>query len=432
MKIVPHFIKERDSQTNKTQKVNEMFQKRKIGLSLLGGRILTNLADSILYILIVWIFNEQFSSPILLSLVFMTTSIIDSLSVFLGPIVDRTKPKFNLYFMSLLQVISVAVLLVVSFLMDQTKFAFNILLLVFLLIVYTASSMIYPSGSKLIPVIAKENGLVQVNSLFRTTEKVLDVTFNAVSTVIITFLKLDHILIIILCLFYIATRLYRLVDKGMRSTDPVPTQETDGYTVSEYLTDLRDGIREVKYHPDVLWLFLPLTVLNLFYGIAAVGLPIISGAYISDKAYGYGSLLMCSSIGGVLGAMLIGKFAESVNKPKKYACIFLMIAGVSWLFIPITMPFFFLLSYPLIFISNCAINMMNVMFLSLIQKQIDLSLLGRVSTFTESLVSVMVPIGNFLCGFLLLVVSPLCAELLYGIALILCSAAYLVMKTKNA
>jgi hypothetical protein len=88
------------------------------------------------------------------------------------------------------------------------------------------------------------------------------------------------------------------------------------------------------------------------------------------------------------------------------------------------------MAYPLIFISNCAINMMNVMFLSLIQKQIDLSLLGRVSTFTESMVSIMIPIGNFLGGILLLFISPLFAELLYGIALILCAVAYLVMKSK--
>jgi hypothetical protein len=412
-----------------------MFKNRKIGFSLLGGRILTNLADSILYILIVWRFNEQFSSPILLSLVFMTTSIIDSFSVFLGPIVDRTKPKFNLCFMSLLQAISVTVLLVVSLFMDETKFAFNLLLLVFLLIVYTASSIIYPSGSKLIPAIAEDNRLVQVNSLFRTTEKVLDVSFNAVSTVIISFWKLDYSLFLILCLFYIATRLYRLVAKGLENDDAEHSskQETqESYSVHAYLLDLRDGIREVNYHPDILWLFLPLTVLNLFYGIAAVGLPIISATYISDKAYGYGSLLMCSSIGGVLGALLIGKFAESINDPKKYACIFLMVAGVAWLFIPVTMPFCFILSYPLIFINNCAINMMNVMFISLIQKQIDASLLGRVSTFTESLVSVMVPIGNFLCGLLLLVVSPLFTELLYGIALILCSVAYLFVKSKNA
>jgi predicted MFS family arabinose efflux permease len=140
---------------------------------------------------------------------------------------------------------------------------------------------------------------------------------------------------------------------------------------------------------------------------------------------------MCSSIGGVVGALIIGKFAESVNNPKKYACIFLMIAGVSWLFIPITLPFCFVLSYPLIFISNSAINMMNVMFISLLQKQIDQSLLGRVSTFTESLVSVMVPIGNFLSGILLLAVSPLCVELLYGIALILCSVAYILLKVRT-
>jgi hypothetical protein len=334
--------------------------------------------------------------------------------------------------MSLLQVISVAVLLLFLFFMDETKFAFNMLLLVFLAIVYTASAIIYPSGAKLIPVIAEENSLVQVNSLFRTTEKVLDVLFNAVSTIIISFLKLDYILIIILCLFYIATKLYRLVDTGLKGTDREHPLKKEKYHAKEYLMDLRDGIREVKYHPDILGLFLPITILNLFYGVATVGLPIVSAEYISDKAYGYGSLLMCSSIGGVLGSLLISKFAESVNKPKKYACIFLMIAGVSWIFIPISMPYQFILSYPLIFINNGAINMMNIMFISLIQKQIDQSLLGRVSTFTESLVSVMIPIGNFLSGILLLFISPLCTELLYGIALILCAVAYMLVKSNTS
>jgi ammonia channel protein AmtB len=55
-----------------------------------------------------------------------------------------------------------------------------------------------------------------------------------------------------------------------------------------------------------------------------------------------------------------------------------------------------------------------------------------IGKFAESLVSVMVPIGNFLSGILLLAVSPLCVELLYGIALILCSVAYIFVKSKNA
>ena len=64
--------------------------------------------------------------------------------------------------------------------------------------------------------------------------------------------------------------------------------------------------------------------------------------------------------------------------------------------------------------------MMNVMFTSIIQKEIDASLLGRVSTFTESLVSIIIPLGNLMGGVVLVVFNPLLSQILYGIVMILC------------
>ncbi|GAA6493602.1 hypothetical protein K280104A7_31660 [Candidatus Bariatricus faecipullorum] len=56
------------------------------------------------------------------------------------------------------------------------------------------------------------------------------------------------------------------------------------------MAELKTGITEIKKHPDVVLLFLPLTVMNIFYGIAMVGLPVLADRYISSQAYGYGSL----------------------------------------------------------------------------------------------------------------------------------------------
>ncbi len=140
---------------------------------------------------------------------------------------------------------------------------------------------------------------------------------------------------------------------------------------------------------------------------------------------------MSSSLGGMLGSILIGKFENSIQNPRKYAGVFLVIAGIAWTFIPITMPKCFLISYICIFISNCAINMMNVMFISLIQKQIEQSILGRVSTFTESLVSIVIPFGNMIGGFLLVHCSILFVVILYGVALMLCAIVYLCGKKKE-
>ena len=68
--------------------------------------------------------------------------------------------------------------------------------------------------------------------------------------------------------------------------------------------------------------------------------------------------------------------------------------------------------------------MMNVMFTSIIQKEIDASLLGRVSTFTESLVSIIIPLGNLMGGVVLVLFNPLLSQILYGIVMILCGMLF--------
>ncbi len=78
--------------------------------TLLSGRILTNMGDSMFFMMVLWYFNEEFSSPMLLSLVFAISSLIDMLSFLLGPIVDRTSAKWNLFLVSMLQTVSVFLL----------------------------------------------------------------------------------------------------------------------------------------------------------------------------------------------------------------------------------------------------------------------------------------------------------------------------------
>lgn len=150
--------------------------------TLLSGRILTNMGDSMFFMMVLWYFNEEFSSPMLLSLVFAISSLIDMLSFLLGPIVDRTSAKWNLFLVSMLQTVSVFLLwILINFLNKDIS---SFLLLFCLIIVYTISMIIYPAGEKLIPVFAKEKDLLKVNSLFQTSEKVLDILFNAVSTIL--------------------------------------------------------------------------------------------------------------------------------------------------------------------------------------------------------------------------------------------------------
>jgi predicted MFS family arabinose efflux permease len=165
---------------------------------------------------------------------------------------------------------------------------------------------------------------------------------------------------------------------------------------------------------------------NFFYGIAIVVLPCAAKTYICDEAYGYGSLLVCSSLGGVVGTFLIGRVKEAMKHYNQITALCLMIAGISWIGMTLTLDKQVILSYIFIFISNMAICMMNIVFVVLIQKNIEEHLLGRVSTLTESMASNMIPVGNFVGGILLIYFNELYLEAVYGFALIICSLAYFI------
>ena len=396
--------------------------RRKIVKCLLYGRIFTNIGDSILYMFVIWYLNKDFSSPMLLSMAFAVLAVVDALTVFIGPIIDSTVPKQNLFWMSLFQIVCIACLIILSFFTKLDIHQREIMLLNVLLFTYIASSIIYTEGVNLIPLLVSNDELIHTNSLFHTSEKVLDVTFNALSALVISFFKEDIIIIFILLFFLLAAKFHKIVacyHDNLYRRDFLRKKER--YSIMKYIEELKRGFQEVKSHSEIILLLFPLSIINMFYGIAMVGLPKVSEIYISGMAYGYGSLLMSASLGGVLGSYLICRFPKSIYAPKKYTKIFLFIAGIAWLLMVVTIKYCFWFSFLFIFISNCGINMMNVMFVSIIQKEIDLSLLGRVSTFTESLVSIIIPLGNLIGGVILVLFNPLLSQMLYGVAMILCS-----------
>ena len=339
--------------------------------------------------------------------------------------IDRTTTKINLFLMSVCQVMLTLILFIILCLINLNSYVRGIALLILLIFTYIASAIIYPSGQKIIPAIAGEERLVKVNSVFRTCEKILDIFFNAVSTLIITFLHEKMIVAVILLLFLLAVRFYFCISKDFVENQ---TDMEEDYSVKEYISDLKDGILAVKDNKNILKLFIPITIVNFFYGIAIVVLPYVAKIHICNEAYGYGSLLVCSSLGGVTGTFLIGRVKEAMKHYNQITALCLMTAGVSWIGMTVALNKQVILSYIFIFISNMAICMMNIVFVALIQKSIEEHLLGRVSTLTESLASIMIPAGNLVGGILLICINELYLEAVYGLALIICSFAYFTNK----
>lgn len=394
-------------------------------LNLLFGRIFTNIGDSIFYMVILWYFNEKYESPMLLSLLFIITSMIDIFSFLLGPVIDKIRGKFLLVSVSFVQFLLCVLLVIeISVLKERVSYLFGLNLLIFMSVIYIASSIIYPLESKIIPLIVKEDELINVNGLFHVSYKILDVLFDAIAALLVSFFKINVIFIIAGIIFIIAANFYRLI----RFEEKYIQKDKESGSFSTYIRDLKEGISELRKKKEILNLFLPLMCVNFFYAIAAIGLPKFSQEYISYNAMGYGGLLVTSSIGGIAGAIFMQIIKIDIKNPEKFISLTFVIAGVSRIFVSFMVIKFPYTVFIFMFITSCAISMMNIMFVSLIQNSVSQEILGRISTLTESIVSLMIPIGSFFGGIILVYYNTLLSQFLFGLALGISSIYYFSKK----
>lgn len=83
-------------------------------------------------------------------------------------------------------------------------------------------------------------------------------------------------------------------------------------------------------------------------------------------------------------------------------------------------------------ISSMWITMMNTNFEALVQTSFSSSILGRVETINDSILSAMIPIGTLVGGWIIKVSGSLMTQYIYGAALLLSAVYYfLILKDKK-
>lgn len=403
--------------------------KRKINsnnlYTLLSGRIATNIADSLFYMAILWFFKEKFQSPLVVSLIFTIESVIDMTSFSLGPIIDRIRIKRLLKMVSVLQAI-LSVIAVGIIVANGEK----IISIIFLLLVYSfstiGSTMLYPSEEKILPTIVTHEKLIKANALFQMSYRTLDLFLDALATILITFVSMSFTLIISGIIFAIALVCYANLQLVNPRIDTANEEVT-----GEYLSDLKIGWDTLKREGKILFLIIPFAVTNLFYGIASVGLPYFASKYLADTAISYGSLELASSIGGLIGAMLVQRFSFGKNNLERFVVICLILAGASVIgesILAVRMP---MLLFLLFASSSLWIGMMNINFETLVQESFSPNLLGRIETINSSIISCMIPIGSLLGGVIVKYIGGNWAICLQGIAEVITGIYYLIIFYKK-
>lgn len=408
----------KDINKNKKQNVNV----------LLIGRIATNIADSLFYMTILWYFKTTFHSPVALSLIFIADSTIDMCAFLFGPLIDRVYIKKLLKSVTIGQTCLSLVVTLLFYFEDC-----NQIVLVLLLLTYVSSTigstLIYPAEEKILPLIVNRDKLSNVNGLFQLTYRILDLFLDALATLLITYLSLGATMIISAFVFATALCFYT---KLYLPKDLIVAEKDKKYFTGKYLRDLLKGWQVLKNEGQILLLIIPLAVTNLFYGIASVGMPYFASQYLTKSAISYGGLELFSSIGGLLGSLIISKIGILKQKLERIVVICLGLAGISVILetmIANSIPMLIL-----VFALSSAfwISIMNINFEVLIQESFNPHILGRIETINSSIINCMIPIGSFLGGIIVQRVSASFAISLQGIAEVITAVFYLLVFNKKS
>ena len=389
---------------------------------LLIGRIATNIADSLFYITILWYFKIIFHSPMILSLVFIADSTIDMCAFIFGPLIDRVYIKNLLKYVTVGQII-LSIVASILFHFKNWKTLTLVLLLLTYILFTIGSTLIYPAEEKILPSIVNKNKLTKVNSLFQVTYRILDLFLDALATVIVTYFSFNKAMVISAFVFTIALGFYA---KLYLPRNLIISEKDHDYFTGKYLQDLLKGWYVLKNEGRILLLIIPLAVTNLFYGIASVGMPYFSSQYLTKSAISYGGLELFSSIGGLLGSLIVSKVDTLKPNLEQLIVICLGLAGISVVLEALVANYIPWLILIFALSSAFWISIMNINFEVLIQESFSPRILGRIETINSSIINCMIPIGSFLGGLIVQHFGAGIAILLQGLAEVLTAIFYLI------
>lgn len=394
---------------------------------LLIGRIATNIADSLFYITILWYFKITLHSPMILSLVFIADSIIDMCAFIFGPLIDRVYIKNLLKYVTVGQII-LSIVASILFHFKNWKTLTLVLLILTYILSTIGSTLIYPAEEKILPSIVNKNKLTKVNSLFQVTYRILDLFLDALATVIVTCFSFNKAMAISAFVFTIALGFYA---KLYLPRNLIVSEKDHDYFTGKYLQDLLKGWYVLKNEGRILLLIIPLAVTNLFYGIASVGMPYFSSQYLTKSAISYGGLELFSSIGGLLGSLIVSKVDTLKPNLEQLIVICLGLAGISVVLEALVANYIPWLILIFALSSAFWISIMNINFEVLIQESFSPRILGRIETINSSIINCMIPIGSFLGGIIVQQFNSYLAVLLQGIAEIITAMFYLFIFNKK-
>lgn len=291
--------------------------------------------------------------------------------------------------------------LMILFLIMMGKVNLVVLLIITLMIMYGIQGTYQPAVQASIPVLASKKNLLAANAVINQVSTLANILGPVLGGVLYGLWGIKPVLGLSIICFFASAVMEIFIHI------PYTKQKTEESFINVAVNDFKESLLFISHKkPIILKIIMILTMLNLFQtSLLLVAMPVVVTQTfgMSEKMYGYGQGAV--AVGGLVGGILTGVFADELKFYKNY--LFLLLATLTMF--PISLMIYFksnaMLS-TLIIIPCCAIMVASatifmIQMMSFVQSNTPKHLVGKVISCVLTLSMCAQPIGQVIYGALI-------------------------------
>ncbi|WP_445194510.1 mutanobactin A system MFS transporter MubZ [Streptococcus mutans] len=284
----------------------------------------------------------------------------------------------------------------------------------------------------LIPSLVEKEKLVTANSINMFSTALGNIIGPILGAIVYSSFGIDTILYINASSFIIGAILEFMINIENKK------KISQSKTIFNFLEDFKAGLIYIVRNRIILVIVVSIFFQNFFFnGATTVGVPFLAKQILKVSNAEFAILETTLIVGSIFGLLV----ASNLIKDKPLASLFpklLFVISVCFLMIGLICIFLLkkqLMAYVFIAIIYICLGMLsmnvNVLFQTEMQKIVDESMFGRVSSLILSLIMSSIPLGQLVYGYLFKVVSPSIPFLVTFIA-ICCVSTLFSLSLRNS
>jgi MFS family permease len=248
------------------------------------------------------------------------------------------------------------------------------------------------AGYAAIASLASSRGLVQANGFIQASTWLSLVVGPLLATLLLTVISLQGVLWVDATTFLVSAASLALVKTSFNRTSPKARTRTS------FGRDLVEGLRYVLSHPLLRALALIALLANLALGTIVAQLVLVAKVVFTSSDAQVGVFATALGIGGAVASLLAGHLKRRLS----YGVLLLgslLLFGVLTIVLVLTKSY-----WAGVVLWGCMFGMIGIFdtaFPAIIQASTPNEVLGRVTTFTETLAVLSVPLSAVLGGWII-------------------------------